>query len=38
MYLCTNNYSTTYHSLASECLQNIRGTDLVVPFFPKNVY
>ena len=30
MYLCTNNYSTTYHSMASECLQNIRGTDLVV--------
>ena len=23
-------YSTTYNSRASECLQNIRGTDLVV--------
>ena len=23
-------YSTTYHSSASECLQNIRRTDLVV--------
>ena len=23
-------YSTTYHSRASECLQNIRGTELVV--------
>ena len=23
-------YSTTYHSRASECLQNIRGTDSVV--------
>ena len=25
-----HNYSTTYHSRASECLQNIGGTDSVV--------
>ena len=25
-----SHYSTTYHSRASECLQNIRGTELVV--------
>ena len=33
-YLITLNklltYSTTYHSRASECLQNIRGKDLIV--------
>ena len=29
-YLPTSTYSTTYHSRASECLQNIRGTDSVV--------
>ena len=28
--LSTTTYSTTYHSRASECLQNIRGTDSVV--------
>ena len=27
---CDYAYSTTYHSRASECLQNIRGTDLVL--------
>ena len=26
-------YSTTYHSRASECLQNTRGTDLVLFVF-----
>ena len=30
MYIHRSRYSTTYHSRASECLQNIRGTDLVV--------
>ena len=29
-YIYTRYYSTTYHSMTSECLQNIRGTDLVV--------
>ena len=27
---CDYAYSTTYHSRASDCLQNIRGTYLVV--------
>ena len=29
-YLLRMSYSTTYHSRASECLQNIKGTDYVV--------
>ena len=29
-YIHTYGYSTTYHSRASKCLQNIRGTDSVV--------
>ena len=37
-------YSTTYHSRASECLQNIRGTPLTQPqisnkiMFPYHLY
>ena len=29
-YVCMYVHSTTYYSRASECLQNIKGTDYVV--------
>ena len=32
-YICTCLYSTTYHSRAIECLQNIRGTDFSMFIF-----